>query len=122
MKLITLSFALSLILLFSSKAYSQVTCNNTSICTGPAKQLISQLFATQSGGGRLLIVTSPTLVQRLPCIGDAGGPNVTMRDSNLAFEETYALLLAAYLSNSRVSLRIDTNQARCTILNARLNS
>lgn len=99
---------------FASTANATVNCNGTTACNGPAKEVLSKIFPSNGSDG-VVLLTSSVVVAGLPCSGANGGNNVRLERSHKSFEETYALVLASFMSNENIIVRIDTNQAVCTV-------
>ena len=116
----------------TSNSIAAVNCNSVgNTCSGPAKELIDQFFVVESGESRLLLITSSSTVSNTPynqgakqldCVPTNGGMNLRMSDTNLAFEENYTIILASFISNSDIAIRIDENESDCTVSNIRLQS
>ena len=100
----------------ASSANAEVACTPVG-CSGPAKELLSRVFPANTGNGDIILTTQP-LVQALGCVGTAGGRlNIRLRrDANPSFEETYAIVLAASISNSNILIRVDETDASCPVL------
>jgi len=111
----------------SSLSYAAVNCNGTNACAGPARELITQIFPSNSADA-VTLLSSPTLVASLPCSAANGGPNIRLErqqyDSNgnfigghRSFEETYALALAAIVADEKIVIRVNDapNAEPCTV-------
>ncbi|WP_086930006.1 hypothetical protein [Agarilytica rhodophyticola] len=110
---------------FLSDAYAAVNCINHHTCRGPAKDLVKAMWVYGGSGARQLFVTAPSAVNFWNCNPNnehSTSTNVIMNDSNVAFEENYALLLAAYFSNADIVLRRDEHAPGCVLRSVRLFS
>jgi hypothetical protein len=105
------------VLLGASAANAAVTCNGTTQCQGPAAEIMVSLFPSPTGG---ILISSPSVVNGLPCTGASGGNNVLLPATHVNYNQTYATLLTASVAEKEVILRIDTAQAACTLFFARM--
>jgi len=112
--------AVSMLLLTSNTAFAEPS-RGVSSCSGYAKDSIIQLFPVSGNGDiRQMQITSPHVVTSTGCIGPSGGWSILLDDSDSVFEEAYSMLLAAYLNNSKIVLKIDSSKTVCTLLHVRL--
>jgi hypothetical protein len=99
-----------------ASANAAVTCNGLNFCEGPANELMPGIFPIAAGG---IVINSPALVDGLPCEGAKGGINVFLPPEHLNYKEIYAAFLTASVAEKDVQIRIDTEEAECTVLFAR---
>ncbi|MBX2847235.1 MAG: hypothetical protein KTR16_02855 [Acidiferrobacterales bacterium] len=117
MKFLAKAGVASVFALSSLAVNAQVSCNGTTQCQGPATELMASLFPSPGGG---VLINSPTVVNGLPCTGNSGGSNVLLPATHPNYNQTYATLLTASVAEKDVILRIDTNEATCTLFFARM--
>ena len=101
----------------ASAASAEVVCNSTgNSCIGPATEMIQGLFPSPQGG--ILIESAPT-VDGTICAGVNGNNVIFLPSTHLNYKETYAALLTASVSGNDVQLRMDDDEATCTLFFAR---